>query len=80
MIKNAKDIETKITYLKAVGNAGWINVDIFKIVAGIIYDVTTPLHVQVQAIWSVRHMARVQPILVSCMYTRSATSVLNNME
>jgi hypothetical protein len=69
-MKNAKDDEEKITYIKAVGNAGWITKDIFKIVCDIINNAKTLLHVKVQAIWALRHMARVQPVLVSHIYAR----------
>ena len=68
-MKNAKNLEEKITYLKAIGNAGWITEDIFKVVCGFLEDLNTPLHVQQQAIWALRHMARVRPLLVSRMYT-----------
>ncbi|CAB4031602.1 vitellogenin N domain, partial, partial [Paramuricea clavata] len=64
VMKNAKDDEEKITYIKAVGNAGWITIDIFKIVCDIINNAKTLLHVKVQAIWALRHMARVEPVLV----------------
>jgi hypothetical protein len=67
-IKNAKDFEEKITYLKAIGNAGWITEDLFKVVCGILQDVTAPIHVRLQAIWALRHMARVRPLLVSRIY------------
>lgn len=54
-----------LVYLKAIGNAGWIDQHVFKIICDLIYDVATPLHVKVQGIWSLRHMARFRPIWVS---------------
>ena len=63
-VENAKDFEEKITYLKTIGNAGWITEDIFKVVCGFLEEIKTPLHVQQQAIWALRHMARVRPLLV----------------
>ena len=61
----ATDFETKITFLKAVGNAGWTTMDLFKVVRYIITFPRCPLHVKIQAIWATRHMVRVKPELVS---------------
>ncbi|XP_028396275.1 vitellogenin-2-like [Dendronephthya gigantea] len=58
------DADAKVTFVKAIGNAGWTTMDVFKVVRHLIICPTTPLHIKIHAVWAVRHMVRVVPILI----------------